>query len=383
MDQDDIELLAVGDIQVRRRGDPKEGFALARDVMHQADIMFGNCEAVYCDDVHGRNPSMRGQGARADPHNLDAVKDAGFHVMTFANNHSLDANYGGFFECIDRLKQAGIAVCGAGKDMEEAHAPAIVERGGTRFAFLGYNAINFPGYAAAPRRPGVAALNIYTHYEQVEHEQPGSKPRIRSFCKPEDLARLREDIRRAKEVADIVVFSPHWGIHFTPIQLTEYEVTLAHDAIDFGADIVLGHHQHILKAVEVYKGKPIYYGLGNFIIDCYIGDHPLAPSTANSVAIKEMVSNHGEYGVAYRPETPSYPFHAEARNTMIAKIVVKDKQIKEAAFIPCFHSELGQPEPLSSESDKYHEVVAYVEKITRAVGFPTNFEKRADDCRIS
>ena len=262
-----LTLTAVGDVMVKR-DDPRSAFELVRPVLAAADITFGNCESTYS-SVGSANPATRGV-VRADPSQVEGIAWAGFDVMSFANNHHLDAGYEAFFETLDHLHTHGIVTCGAGKDLDQAREPAIVERDGTKVAFLAYSTILFPGYEARPGKPGCTPISIITDYAMSEIEQPGCEAVVTTVVHPSSLRVLREDIARARERADIVVVSVHWGIHFTPVEVAQYESELGRAAIDAGADLVLGHHQHILKAIEVYRGKVIFHGLANFVMDVYM-----------------------------------------------------------------------------------------------------------------
>ena len=110
-------LCAVGDIMINRER-PAEAFELARQVLSSAEFTFGNCESTYADEG-ARNPATRGE-VRAAPSNLDGLRAGGFDVVSFANNHHLDAGYEAFFETIRQLQAWGLAVCGVGKDLDHA-----------------------------------------------------------------------------------------------------------------------------------------------------------------------------------------------------------------------------------------------------------------------
>jgi hypothetical protein len=120
------------------------------------------------------------------------------------------------------------------------------------------------------------------------------------------------DIAAARANCDVVIVSIHWGIHMLPAVLTTYERELAHAFIDAGAGAVLGHHQHIIKGVEVYRGRPIFYGLGNFVLDHRHNDD-VRRSPTNSL----FGAFYGEYRAAPREDYPLYPFHPESRRTML------------------------------------------------------------------
>jgi poly-gamma-glutamate capsule biosynthesis protein CapA/YwtB (metallophosphatase superfamily) len=371
-DRDDVEILAVGDVMVKRE-EPVTIMAHVWDVLADpGNISFANCESTYAVNA-SKNPATRGV-VLAHPKNVEALKC--FDVMSFANNHHLDAGYEAFFETLEHLAAAGIAVCGAGKDLDEARRPTVVERNGVRVAFLGYSSILFPGYEAGRGKPGCAPLRADTYYKLVEVEQPGSRPEILTFTDRHDLAAMVEDVRRAKEVADVVVVSPHWGIHFLPVDVADYETEAARAAIDAGADAVLGHHQHILKGVQVYKGKPIFHGMGNFALDVYMAQHQDSP------ALQEMRARYPDYAVGHRDETPTYPFHPEARRTGIFKCRVRDGQVVGASVVPCMINGDGQPVPLRAGQPDFDVVTAYLAEISRRAGFDTRFEVRDDELAV-
>jgi poly-gamma-glutamate capsule biosynthesis protein CapA/YwtB (metallophosphatase superfamily) len=360
-----VTVCAVGDVMVNR-DEPGTAFELARPVFAAGDITFGNCESTYAE--HGsRNPAARGE-VRAHPSNVAGLRHAGFHVMSFANNHHLDAGYEAFMRTLEVLHEQGIATCGAGGNLAEARQPAIIERNGTRIAFLGYSSILFPGYEASAKAAGCAPLRVHTYYRQIETEQPGSHPYIVTVPDEGDVRTLKEDIAAAKESADVVVFTPHWGLHFTPVAVAPYERELARIAIDAGADIVLGHHQHILKGVDVYDGKVIFHGLGNFVMDVHMHAH------AGHEALREMQDQYPEFAVGYREDYPTYPFHPLARRTVIARFTVERGAIARVGFVPCYINPTGQPEPLSADHARFGEVVDYVREISRGAGFETRFE---------
>jgi poly-gamma-glutamate synthesis protein (capsule biosynthesis protein) len=366
-------ICAVGDVALNRP-EPRSALAAARPVLAAADITFGNCESTYA-VACAPNPVTHGV-VRADPGQLDAVRWAGFGVMSFANNHHLDAGYDAFFETLGHLRERGIATCGAGPDLRAASAPALIERDGTTYAFLAYSAILFPGYAAAAGKPGAAPLEVTTHYEMTEIEQPGCAARVTTTVTPATLARLRHDVLRAREAADVVVVSAHWGTHFIPVAIADYESQFGRAAIDAGADLVLGHHQHILKAVEVYRGKVIFHGLGNFVMDVDLSEH------AGSPGLEAMRAHYGDYGVNFYPDYPTYPFHPDTRRTVIAKARVDDGAVTAVSVLPCLIDPAGQPVPLEPGDPRFDDVVRYQQEVTAQAGLSTAFAERAGELHI-
>ncbi|OGO56573.1 MAG: hypothetical protein A2Z32_00885 [Chloroflexi bacterium RBG_16_69_14] len=175
----------------------------------------------------------------ANPKFIDGLANAGIDYVSLANNHILDAGGNGLLQTITNVTKRGIAVSGAGRNLAAARRPAVLEAAGTKVAILGYDAI--AGYYHA------TATKI------------GSAPFTAAVVKA-DVAAAR------KAGADLVIVFPHWG--------TEYDSTpfanqkkLARMAIDAGADMIIGNHAHWAAAMEIYRGRPIWYALGNFVFD--------------------------------------------------------------------------------------------------------------------
>lgn len=172
---------------------------------------------------------------------------------------------------------------GTGADIAAARAPVLVRRGDLTIALLSVNSIRPMGYWADERRPGCAPLRGHTLYEQIEHDQPGTPARIHTWPYAEDLGALLASIRDVQARADIVVLSHHAGIHFVLAVIPDYQREVARRAIDAGADIVLGHHAHILTGAKIYRGKPILYSLAIFAIDLRMD-----PAQAASSGFREI-----------------------------------------------------------------------------------------------
>src|SRR5262249_47679567 len=128
----------------------------------------------------------------------------------------------------------------------------------------GYCSVLRAGHQAGKDKPGAAPMRAHTQF-MPEDWQPGIPPRVITTPHEEDLRALEEDIRKAKRQADAVVMSIHWGLHHIPKTIADYQPIVAHAAIDAGADLILGHHAHCLKAIEVYKGKVCFYSIGNLL----------------------------------------------------------------------------------------------------------------------
>jgi poly-gamma-glutamate synthesis protein (capsule biosynthesis protein) len=351
-----LTIAAVGDVIVNRE-QPETMFESTGAVLRAADITFGNCETPYGEPAP-RNPIARG-ALNSDPSNAAALATAaGFDVMSFANNHHLDHGYGPFEQTLEVLRGHGIATCGAGMDIEEARKPAIVECNGTKVAFLAYATVMFLGYEAEIGKPGAAPLRAHTHYVQVEDEQPGTPPDILTFTDPADLEAMKRDVRQAKEVADIVVFTCHWGLHYTRAKVAHYEREAARAAIDAGADIVLGHHAHILKGVDSYRGKLIFHSLGNFAMD-------LPVLTEGAVTSPRALETFRRYpnDFQYDPEYPRYPFTPDARKTLIVRMRVRNRRIDAVEILPCLIQPDNSPRLVDPGEPMFLEIVDYLSAI--------------------
>ncbi len=200
------------------------------------DLAFANLECP----VSSRGKALANPITfRADSSLVGVLKLSGFDIFSLANNHMLDYGPTALLDCRRILLEHGFAPVGAGKNTLEAHEPAVIEKRGVKVAFLAY--VDVPGFGPmkAKDRPCPAFM---------------------------DSARMREDILRARPAADIVIVSVHWGIEYTD-RPSESQIALAHQAIDSGADMVIGHHPHVLQSIEKYKGKYILYSLGNFVFD--------------------------------------------------------------------------------------------------------------------
>jgi poly-gamma-glutamate capsule biosynthesis protein CapA/YwtB (metallophosphatase superfamily) len=361
-------LYAVGDV-APDRPDPRDCFTLVRDRLREADVAFCQLE-VNLTERGSRLPQAR-HTMRGRPEVAAALRDAGFNVVSFAGNHCMDWGQEGFFDTIDHLRAQQLGVVGVGANITEARQPLLIESKGTQLAFLAYSSILPQSYWAEERRPGCAPLRAHTLYEQIEHDQPGTPARIHTFPHEGDLAGLLDDIRKAKSRAAVVMVSLHWGIHFVEATLADYQRTVAHAAIDAGADLILGHHAHILKAVEIYRGAPILYSLCNFAVDLRMD-----AAHANSASFKEIQA----LNASWVPDLDSlYNFPADSRMTVVVKASLEQGRIRDFCLLPAYVNREAQPEIVGAGDPRFEQVRRYLEKITAAVGLDTRYEVRGDE----
>lgn len=363
-----ITLLAVGDVCVNRE-DPDSIFAYVAPTIQSADISFCQLETTFSD--RGTHLPTARKELRVHPRNAPSINRAGFGVVSFASNHVMDWGEDAFFDTIEVMRKTGINLLGVGGNMEEARRPHVIDCKGTRVAFLAYNSILPPGYWAEEHRPGCVPMRAYTFYEQVE-PQPGTPPKIHTFAYKGDKEAMVEDIGKARSQADIVVVSQHWGIHFREAEIAMYQQEVGYEALDAGADVVLGHHAHILKPIEIYKGKPIFHSLGNFAFDFLLPEEVLVSSQWKERVLR--LNPKWKHDPNYR----AYPFGVEARMTMACEIAIQDKKLREVAFLPALINENSQPRFLSSSEKEFHDVVRYMRKIQKSQKIGTKFHIEDD-----
>jgi poly-gamma-glutamate synthesis protein (capsule biosynthesis protein) len=221
------------------------GFEKVKGLTTKADLFVVNLECPFT----ARGEKLpKNFNFRASPQLIAALEAGGVDVASLANNHMMDYGEVGLLDTLAALDAAKIAHFGAGRNLAAARAPAVVTVKGTRIAFLGYfflgdRNIEPPAVIATDATPGVAG-----HHD--------------------DLKLMKEwlvaDLAAAKARADLVIPFFHWGRE-GKTQPEPYQVELAHAAIDAGAAAVIGSHPHVLQGVELYKGAPIAYSLGNFV----------------------------------------------------------------------------------------------------------------------
>lgn len=366
-----ITLLAIGDIVIFNREEPETIFAHVADVLQAADIAFANCDQQYSDKGYKTSHVLRSDTTKVVP----ALVYTGLDVVSLANNHALDWGPEALLDTIDRIRNAGIPVVGAGKNITEARRPVILERKGNRVGFLAYGCVGPDGYEALEDKPGYAPMRAWTIYEKWDY-QPGTPPRIVTIPYKDDLATMEEDIRKLKARVDVVAVSFHWGLHFVPVLIPMYEFEVGHAAIDAGADIILGGHPHILKGIEVYKGKVIFHSLGNFALDMR--------SDAGDKSFDKLNKRMEQmYQFKADPEYPTYPMHPEAKATVIAKAVIGDGEIKKVSYIPCYINKKSEPEIKTRSDPRGQEVFSYIQKISRSLNLPATFTWKEDEVVIS
>lgn len=244
-----VTLLAVGDImmgdcpptfgfgvgsQIEKYG-PDFPFEHSRTELNKADLLIGNLEAVLSEFDRDHTPFER-MRHRGQPVAAEGLENAGFHVLTLANNHIMQHGRAAVLETALKLKERGIEVNGLRIDEIGLRNAVYLTRKNLRFGFLAYN-----------QRPE-------QYFLDTRVDVPG------------DLETIRRDIADLRDQVDVLVVSVHWGDEYINRPSLE-QIRTAHDIVDAGGDIILGHHPHVLQGIEEYRGAVIAYSLGNFVFD--------------------------------------------------------------------------------------------------------------------
>jgi poly-gamma-glutamate synthesis protein (capsule biosynthesis protein) len=259
-------LILTGDVNLMNVTDAAVPFRRVAAELHAADAVFGNLEC--CLHIPERR-SQSAEGFFAEPIiGGEALRSSGIRAVGIANN----VNYGAanIAASIARLDEVGVLHTGAGPDLAAARAPAIIARNGLRVGVVQRSSVYWPtDHEAGDDQPGIAVIRGHTAYHVPAGRiapgvpppnRPGVPPLIVTWADKGYLAEFGKDIEGLRSQADIVVASCHWGLGREPLQ---YMTDIAHAAIDAGADIVVGHGPHYSLPVELYKGRPIFYGVGN------------------------------------------------------------------------------------------------------------------------
>lgn len=243
---EEVSLAAVGDISysrgveriVKKQKDINYPFLPIRDYLKGADLAFGNLETPI---TYGREILHLEMVFRSNPGTEQALRQAGFSLVSLANNHTPNFGEKGLKDTFLYLESAGISYMGAGENEKEAYRPLYLEKKGIKFAFFAYSEAGLvpASYEAGGDRAGTA------------------------FMRKEKMV---EAVQGARQKADFVIVSLHGGTEYVG-KPNDIQTDFARAAIDAGADLIIGHHPHVVQTMEQYQGKYIFYSLGNFVFD--------------------------------------------------------------------------------------------------------------------
>lgn len=256
----------LGDVYLDRDGaaDPFRMVGLDR-----GDFWFANLEAPISEAADDARAHRAWTTSAFQMRPAVVSHLTGITAMSVANNHALDYGPDAYCGSIKLLNDAGIGHAGGGRNVAEARRPLVRSKEGRSVAFLAYTCLYQDGWAATESQAGMATVRVHTTYEAPLRvfEQPGWPPTVHTFVDLEDRAVVEDEIRSARDTADIVVASFHWGLSTGARSVVEYQLELGRLAIDAGADAVFGHHPHTLQPLIIHRGRPIFLSLGNIVFD--------------------------------------------------------------------------------------------------------------------
>jgi poly-gamma-glutamate capsule biosynthesis protein CapA/YwtB (metallophosphatase superfamily) len=274
------------------KSDPSFPLERLKPLFQEMDLVMINLETPLTSRTRAQGYFI------SDPAYAWAMKEAGVGLVCLANNHTFDAGEAGFLETLEHLDRAGILQTGAGMSIDEVRAGRTMTVKGSRLCFLSYTQ-----YCSQ-------------RYSSIAADYPGILPMDRLL--------MAEDIQRARARADLVLVSLHWGQEYVP-NVHPAQIEIARGLVDAGADAVIGHHSHIPQAIEIYRGRPILYSLGNLIF----GSAPRGYQS-DSMLVELLIRNKAVVGLVVHPVSSQrfeafqpYPLQGRRARALLEELLIK------------------------------------------------------------
>jgi len=304
-----------------------------------ADIAFVNLEAPLT--TRGLRAEKQNT-LRADPGQVEDLLLSGVDIVSLANNHMLDYGADGLADTLAVLERTGVKQVGAGPNLEAARASVVLVGPGGRMGFLAFASTLPQGFAASAERPGIAPIHVTAAFvveNPLAQEQPGTPPPVITFPLKLDVDATVEAIRRLRTRAEFVVVSAHWGVAGQDAVM-DYERDVGRALIDAGCDLILGHHPHRLHGVEFYRGKPIFYSIGNFVFE------PLPPSgNTPHLSFRGRMTAADVYGVM-------------RREGVLVDARVRGGELERLSLLPLLLDQGGYPMLCGDAADQFVSLLA-------------------------
>jgi len=424
-----IKFTAAGDMLIQRKISTQyEGFKELSDYIKKGDVRFFNLETTLHHGEHFGNQFYGGSYLYADPSVLDIAKEYGFNILSFANNHTMDYSHAGLLSTLDYVNEAGFPNAGVGRNLDDAAEPAYIDTPTGRVALISVvsTIVNQAAMAGRqsrqmPGRPGVNALrfdekieltpeqfevvefiaqnsgvNAKDNISRAEGYQPpvpegitvlkdlkffkGEKTHYHTSPNAEDMQRVKKAIYEAQMHADyiLVSFHSHEVGGTAKEEVPPFIKEFAHECIDCGAHAVIGHGPHLMRPVEIYKGYPIFYSLGDFMLH-------------NESVFKIPEDLYEKYGMT-SDSTMRELFCKRSAN--YTRGLMTDRRMFEA-FIPYFEIENGKltylelmPIELDFEEPRYKNGNPHIKtdsdilKKLQAMSEPYGTKIKIDECGV-
>ncbi len=349
-----VAIICTGDI-VLDEPDPDYWLSGLAPAFEGDSLVIGHLEVPHTRSLQEMPGDVPAPGA--DPVHLEALARAGIDAVTLAGNHIADCGPAGIADTIAGLDKLDIAHSGAGMDLALAREPLLLATGTRTVAVLSYNCVGPADAWAAPGKAGCAYLPVAT----ADGQPPAP---ARQFTEPTTEAEhlLAEDIALARGKAQLVIVALHKGTVHTPAVIEAYERTLAGMARRAGADIVISHHAHIVRGIDLSGGIPVFHGLGNgcVVTRALSADQDHTARAAWAEKRKQL------FGFEPDPAYTLAPFHPQAKHAFMARILWYPDGRIETGVIPVYVDPPGRPR--LAEGDEVDEVMAYLATINQAAG---------------
>lgn len=352
-----LDIVCCGDL-VLDEPDPDHWLGGIAPALRSATLAIGHLEVPHT--RRGRELSADVPAPGAPPEHLSALARAGLDAVTLAGNHIADCGAEGIHDTLNTLDRNGIAHTGAAMNLALARAPAWLGRGHVRVALLSYNCVGPEESWATPTSSGCAYIRVTPETGAIA---PAADLR---HVDPDSVALMAEDVKSARnQGADICIVALHKGIVHVPARLAPYERPLAWAAIDAGADLVIGHHAHILRGFEFYRGRPIFHGLGN---GCVV-TRALSPDQSHPSRAAWARRRRELFGFEPDPAYTLAPFHPEAVHGLLARFVFDGAKLVRTGFVPLHFEPPGRP--VLATGAAAEAVCNYLLRIGHEAGLPT------------
>ena len=422
-----MRITACGDALIQRRI-PKDYNGID-DIINQickGEARFVNLETTLHNGEHFGNQFSGGSYLRADPVVLEDIKNYGFNMLTFANNHSFDFSYGGLLATKKAVDEAGILNSGVGENLDEAAAPTYLDTKNGRIALISFvSSMVNPAAMAGKQsrrvkgRPGVNGLRCDSYLQVTKKEfetvkqialkskinaqkdisrkegftpplpdgvatlgelmfKEGSETAFVTHPNKEDLDRAKKAIYEAQMQADVILIS----IHSHEISgdskenPADFIKEFAHECIDAGAHAIIGHGPHLLRPVEIYKGCPIFYSLGNFVLH-----HENVPFAPEEMYAKQNLTSDATMREVFCDRSANYTRGLMRDKKMLESVIpyfeIEDGKLTCLEFMPV---ELNLDDPVwrrgNPRFSKEHGIIERLAEMSKPYGVDIEIDDR-------
>jgi poly-gamma-glutamate capsule biosynthesis protein CapA/YwtB (metallophosphatase superfamily) len=322
-------IILLGDNNFQYREQPEKAFQYVMPTLNSAEFRILNLEGPFAGgtDDPEKSDIPHKTWRHSNPDQVAALTAANIDAVGVANNVTYP--WQALMKSLQVLDSAGVRYAGGGENLAKAHQPVILEKDGLKIGFMQYAATVFPtNHAALHNQPGIAEIKVYTAYQPPKNlDKPGQPPYVITWLDQESRALMVQDIKKLKQQADIVIVSYHWGVSGTTTPIS-YQNDISQAVIDAGADLVFGHGPHMYQKIELYKGKPILYSLGQAVFD-------------------DIRDNRNKK-------------HPEG---LLANVVIKDKKLYAVTLVPTWRAEDNELRLYDPNEGKGRELFDYLQSV--------------------